>query len=63
MKVKVTDECIACNLCVETCPEVFELGDEETARVKVDTVPPELEDKVREAAEDCPTEAIVIEDK
>ena len=62
MKAKVTEECIACNLCVETCPEVFELGDAEIAHVKVDTVPPELEDKVEEAAEECPTEAIVVEE-
>ena len=63
MKAKVTEECIACNLCVETCPEVFELGDADIASVKVNTVPPELEDKVKQAADDCPTEAIVIQDE
>lgn len=60
MKVRITEDCIACELCVETCPEVFEMG-EEIAQVKVDVVPPELEDKVREAAEACPVEAIVVE--
>jgi ferredoxin len=45
--------------CVEICPEVFEMGDE-IAEAKVDPVPPQYEDLVREAAEECPTDAIVI---
>lgn len=62
MKAEVDAElCIACGLCEETCPEVFEVG-EETATVKVDEVPPELEDAVEDAAEDCPTDAISIEE-
>ena len=40
MKVKVEDTCTACGLCVDTCPEVFELGDE-FAEVLVDEVPAE----------------------
>ncbi|MFW6159150.1 MAG: ferredoxin [Planctomycetota bacterium] len=55
------DLCIACGLCEEACPEVFEVGDE-TAEVKVGEVPGELEDAVRDAAEDCPTDAISIEE-
>ena len=61
MKAKVTDECIACEVCVDMCPEVFEMGDE-YAEVKVDTVPPEHEDTVREAADSCPTSAIELEE-
>jgi len=61
MKVRVTDECIACGLCVDTCPDVFEMGDE-YAEVIVDEVPAEAEEAVRQAAEDCPSEAIVIEE-
>jgi len=61
MKVSVSDECIACGLCVDTCPEVFEMGDQ-FAEVRVDEVPEDLEEGVRQAAEDCPTEAIAIDE-
>ncbi|NIQ39622.1 MAG: ferredoxin [Proteobacteria bacterium] len=55
------DLCTACELCIETCPEVFDMGDD-VAIVKVDVVPPEAEESARQAAEDCPAEAIIIED-
>ena len=61
MKAVVDEDlCSGCGLCEETCPEVFEMKDE-LAVVKVDVVPPEAEDKCKEAAEDCPSEAISIE--
>jgi len=28
MKVNVNDDCSACGICEDICPEVFELGDE-----------------------------------
>jgi ferredoxin len=61
MKAKVKDDCIACELCVETCPEVFEMGDS-IAQVKVEVIPAEAEEKAKEAAESCPTDSIVLED-
>jgi ferredoxin len=61
MKVSVTEECIACEKCVEICPEVFEMGDE-YAEVKTDAILPELEDSVREAAQECPVAAIIIKE-
>jgi ferredoxin len=60
MKVRIEDSCTACGLCVDTCPEVFEMGDE-IAEVIVDNVPPELEETAQQAADECPVEAIVIE--
>lgn len=62
MKAKVyKDLCTGDGLCVETCPEVFEMeGD--TASVKVKIVPEDLEDKCKEAADGCPSEAISIEE-
>ncbi|MDI6640722.1 MAG: ferredoxin [Elusimicrobiota bacterium] len=61
MKVSVDKEtCTGCGLCSDSCPEVFELK-EDIAVAKVESVPAELESKVKEAAENCPVEAIKIE--
>lgn len=60
MKVRIEDTCTACGLCVETCPEVFEMGSE-IAIVIVDEVPPKSEDTAHQAAEECPVEAIIVE--
>jgi ferredoxin len=61
MKAKVDEEsCTGCGLCVDICPDVFDLP-EEVAIVKVDEVPASAEDCATEAAESCPVEAIVLE--
>jgi ferredoxin len=60
MKVKIEDTCTACGLCVDTCPEVFEMGDD-MAQVLVDEVPAEHEDAVQQAADECPSESIIVE--
>ncbi len=60
MKVRIEDTCTACELCVETCPDVFEMG-EDVAKVIVDEVPPEFKDAVQQAADECPVEAIIVE--
>ncbi len=59
MEICINEECIFCGLCADLCPEVFQLGDDR-AIVAVDEIPPEIEDCCREAAEECPTEAIEI---
>ncbi len=59
MKVRVTEDCVSCGRCVEICPEVFEMGD--IAIAKVDQVPPEHQEAVRQAADECPTSAIIVE--
>ena len=61
MKATVNEEtCIGCGLCVDTCPEVFEMNDENSAEAKADPVPSEAETTCREAAESCPVDAIEI---
>jgi len=54
------DACTGCGLCVDTCPEVFEM-EEDIAVVKVETVPESAEDACKQAADDCPSEAIKME--
>ncbi len=54
------DACIGCGLCVDTCPEVFDMPDEK-AVMKVEEVPEKEQDKCKEAAENCPVDAIKIE--
>jgi ferredoxin len=62
VKVSIDDTCIACGLCADICPAVFDLPDDaEIAVVKVDQVPEENQASCREAAESCPVEAIQIE--
>jgi ferredoxin len=62
MKVRIDeDACVGDGSCAETCPEVFEMeGD--LAVIRKDRIPEELEDAVREAADGCPVEAILIDE-
>ncbi len=64
MKVIVDkDTCTGCGLCVDECPDVFEMDDDEgVAVVKVTEVPSDLEDSARDAADGCPVEAISVEE-
>lgn len=63
MKVSVDkDLCTGCGLCVDCVPEVFELSDDDIAVVKIKTIKDALVDQVREASEDCPAEAIILEE-
>ena len=63
MKIHVDqDLCCGCGPCVDICPEAFTLNDEGIAVAKVDEVPEELQSACLEAAEDCPTAAIAIEE-
>ncbi len=59
MEAHITDDCIFCGLCADLCPEIFQMGDEQ-ALVTVKNIPEEMQDCCQEAAEECPTEAIVI---
>jgi ferredoxin len=46
--------------CWAICPEVFSLDDEGHAHVPIADVPPEHEQKAREAANNCPERAITV---
>lgn len=59
MKVKVDQNaCIGCGACVSICPDVFSFNDEGFAQAITEAVPEEDVERVREAIEGCPTEAI-----
>ena len=55
------DMCTGCGLCVDICPEVFEM-EEDLAVVIADPVPVEAVDACREAQESCPAEAICLDE-
>ena len=55
------DTCTGCGVCAETCPEVFELVDD-MAKVITNPVPAEAQESCQQAADDCPVEAISLED-
>jgi ferredoxin len=60
VKAKIdADTCIGCGLCVNTCPEAFEMqGDK--AVVIGSSVPKNAEDTCKKATEECPVTAIVL---
>jgi ferredoxin len=56
------DLCIGCGLCVDICPEVFVLGEDNIAKTIIERVPAEIKNKCNDAAKNCPVEAIDIEE-
>ncbi|HTT87854.1 MAG TPA: ferredoxin [Acidimicrobiales bacterium] len=65
MKVVVDyDVCASNAVCMGIVPEVFEVRDDGFLYVLNESPPPELQDKVRMAANNCPTGAIsLVEDE
>jgi ferredoxin len=61
MKAAVdSDRCQGHARCWQICPEFFSLDDEGHSFLRSPDVPPELEAKVREAADNCPERAISV---
>ncbi len=62
MRTKVDNEtCMGCGICETLAPKVFQLGDKPYAVVLLDPVPEEFWDVTRQAADECPEQAISIE--
>ncbi len=63
MKVNVDcNKCIGCGNCVAlTESKFFDFNEEGLAEVVITEVSPEDEELVRDAKEQCPTDAIIIE--
>jgi ferredoxin len=62
MKVVVDyDLCEANALCMEACPEVFRVEEDDTLTVLLDEIPENLRQKVQDSERLCPRQAIRIE--
>lgn len=63
MKVKVTEDCMGDRRCNDLCPQVFEYDEDELKSiVKLDKIPEEYQEVVRQAADECGALAIIIEE-
>jgi ferredoxin len=60
-KVWIEEGCTACELCVDICPDVFEMGDD-TAVIKDHADLTGNKDCIKEAAGSCPVEVIMYEE-
>ena len=63
MKAEIDREgCISCGLCVNTCPEVFRMSDEDgRAEVYTEPVPPECHEETLNAEQACPVSVIHVQ--
>lgn len=52
--------CVGCGLCVNNCPDCFEMGDDGIAKIKNHVCPGGC--NLQEVASQCPVSAITIED-
>ncbi|MBI4832015.1 MAG: ferredoxin [Candidatus Lindowbacteria bacterium] len=59
-RVWINEDCTGCGLCETTCPDVFKLNDQ--ASVKPDADIQANEELIKQAAEECPVEAIQVEE-
>ena len=50
------DECTGCNLCVDTCPDVFKMNDDEIAEVV--NAEGASEEDIQTCIDDCPVTCI-----
>lgn len=52
------DSCIGCGMCIDICPEAFKYDDDYKSECTMEEIPEELTEKVAEAIDVCPVEAI-----
>ena len=63
MKVTITTQCMGDRRCNDLCPDVFEYNEDDLKSiVKMDDIPDHLQAVVRQAADECGAQAIIIEE-
>lgn len=63
MKIVVDyDRCEANAVCMQVCPEVFEVKEDDNLYMSTETPDESLRKKVEEAVRRCPRQAIVLEE-
>jgi ferredoxin len=55
------DGCISCGLCAQSCPEIFQMAEDELAEVILEEVPKNLENEAMDAMNNCPVSVITVE--
>ena len=70
-KVKINhDACIACGVCASMCPDVFAIGEDGKSTIveqyrgaspSEGEIPEDLVDCAKNAADNCPVQAITVE--
>ena len=62
MKIRIDyDLCEGNAVCMKVCPEVFEVGDDDRARLRIKDPDEDLRAKVEAAVRRCPRQALSIE--
>ena len=63
-KVWIEDGCISCRMSSATCPEVFEIPDDDDSNIVKENVDfSQFEEEIKEAADGCPVAVIKYEEK
>jgi ferredoxin len=64
MKVRIDEDlCLSSRVCEDSCPDVFKVNDDTNIAEVIKTDFSEEDEKcIREAAENCPGQAIIVEE-
>jgi ferredoxin len=59
MKLSIEDFCIRCGICIDICPELYEMDfEKDEIHILVDEVPESLMEKAKETIKACAVTAI-----
>ena len=63
-KVWIEDGCISCGMSSATCPEVFEIPDDDDSNIVKENVDfSQYEEEIKKAADGCPVDVIKYEEQ